>query len=209
MAAIHPTRSFARLGALTSLRPGAFAALVCVLALGWSVGGCASDDAKSGDSPGDDATWEAGAYTLTAHSVDDKCLDGAADAVAIPDNTSREFTNPLMFPGSADETYKSQLALVAPFSAAEVTFTKTGTNTWDWAEPVTNIGVDLGELNDAWADCKADFEFQGSWKAETVDGQLRFAGTAAFVVTGATGDGCPVLNTPPCAVTLEMIATRK
>ncbi len=187
------------------MRLNTFTALLCAAGL-MACG--ADDDTKTGDEPS--GTWETGEYTLTANKVDDKCLDGAADIVAIPDQDAgtREFTNKLSFPGSADESFTSKLALVAPFTETDVTFKKGEGNTWTWDPAPTNVGVDLGALSDGWANCTADFEFSGSWTAEEVGGVVRFVGSTAFTVTKADGDGCPELNTPPCSVTLDMIATK-
>lgn len=187
--------------------------LIGLLALAGAlfVGGCSGsdDDPKESEDPGTDATWTSGTYVMTAHAVDDGCLDGGANNVAIPNNDSREFTNPLSFPGSADESFTTKLALVAPFSEVDVTFQKTGENAWEWTTPAKNAGVDIGALSDAWKGCTADFELGANWAAKSVGGQIRFEGKASFTITGATGDGCPVMTTPPCAVTLDMIATRQ
>lgn len=177
--------------------------------------GCAEDDEKEGESPtggaaaGDDGTqWAEGAYVLTANAVNDGCLDGAANVVAIPNGDSRRFENTLTFPGSDTAfPFTTQLSLVAPFSAAQVVWSKTGDNTYSWA-PVANPGVDLGALNDAWMGCTADFSLSGSFVAEVLpDGQVRFIGEVGFGVTATTGDGCPEM-TPPCSVDLDLIASK-
>lgn len=168
--------------------------------------GCASDETKPAETP--TTEWSSGSYLLTAHAVTDGCLDGAADLVALPDGNTREFTNPLSFPGSADDTFTTSLALVAPFTAVDVTFTKSGENTWTW-EPASNDAVALGELSDAWNPCTADFDFGGEFTAEqTEDGKVRFVGTTSFILKTADGDACPALvKGTPCTVALDMIAS--
>lgn len=183
--------------------------LVAGSLLALAVNGCASDDPKSGTEPAADAEFASGPYLLTANKVADGCLDGAASIVAIPDGVSREFTNPLTFPGSADGDFKTQLTLVAPFTAVDVTFKKGDGFAWTWDGSAKNAGVDLGELSGGWPGCTADFSFAGEWAAEeTTDGKVRFVGKASFIVDSMTGDACPdLVGGEGCSVTLDMIAS--
>jgi len=177
---------------------------------------CVSDLPAEDEAPPAGFTFDGGAFTLTANAVTDGCLDGAAEVVALPNvgsaDPSREFTNPLTFPGTGDAfPFTSTLDLVAPFTAVDVTWTNPTEFAFDWDPEATNVAVALGDLNDAWLGCEADFAFGGTFDAVmAADGDIKFVGTTHFGVTGTNDDAaCPVFANPtPCAIDLEMIATR-
>jgi hypothetical protein len=181
--------------------------MITALVFAAALAGCASDDENEGTDPGTFATAD---YTMTANSVEDNCIDGAATAIAIPDASgTREFTNTLGFPGSGDATFTTKLKLVEPFSEVDVTFTSSGTNAWVWDRP-KNPGVDLGKLDANYQGCTADFEFGGEWTAESLaDGTVRFDGSTSFIITATNGDAaCPTLQATPCTIKLGMIASK-
>ena len=190
--------------------------LLSVLVATSALAGCASDDPKEEGPPPE--SWTQGEFMLTAHAVDDGCLDGAAEVVAIPGAdkdtaASREFTNPIQFPAS-DGTlpFETSVKFVAPFTEVKANFVKTEDGKYTWEPRPQNLGVDLGGLEPTWAGCVADFEFGSTWEASTTgDGDVKFVGSAEFVVLKTNGDAAcpPFAGTPPCAVKLDMIATRK
>lgn len=182
-------------------------------ALVLSILACGTDDPKTDPVA---ISWNGGEFTLTAHDAVDTCLDGAGRLIAIPgvDNgESREFTNPLAFPGSADNfPFQTQMTLVDPFTPVTVTFAKTGDSTFNWTPEATNKDVDMGVLDATWTGCTANFAFGGEWTAEkTGDGDVRFIGKGHFRVSSTNeNDACPVFaKAPPCNVSLDLIATRK
>ncbi len=175
---------------------------------------CASEETKTSETPATDFTWEGGDFIVTANAVTDGCLDGAADAVALPGGagSTREFGNPLPFPGKAGLPGKVTVSFVSPFSAVETTVTSPEAFKLEWDPKPVNKDVDLGVLNSAWTGCLADFEFGGHWSAvKTADGDVKFEGTAEFIVTKTNENAaCPVFDNPtPCSVALDVIATRK
>lgn len=186
---------------------------LAVLSLSGAALGCASEETQSSPAPSATFTWTGGDFTVTASAVVDGCLDGAAEVVAIPGpTTTREFQNPLPFPGSDELPGEVSIKFVDPFTEVKATVTSPKQFELTWDPAPVNKDVDLGKLSESWQGCVGDFEFGSTWNAvETADGDVKFEGKAEFRVTKTNGDaGCPQFEGElPCAVVLDVIATRK
>lgn len=187
--------------------------VLAALSLSGAALGCASEETESSATPSSSFTWKGGEFTVTASDVVDGCLDGAAEVVAIHGpTTAREFENPLPFPGSDELPGEVTIKFVDPFKEVKATVTSPKQFELVWDPAPVNKDVDMGALSEAWKGCIGDFEFGGNWKAvETADGDVKFEGKAEFRVTKTNGDaGCPQFEGDlPCAVVLDVIATRK
>jgi hypothetical protein len=150
--------------------------------------------------------------------VDDGCLDGLANVVAIPNadvegKGSRQFESPLSFPSSANVPAAINPKFIEPFGEQATTLTWADTAlVWDPKPRMT--GVDMGQLKAEWAGCTAEFEFSFSGTPEKAGDDVQFVGQVGFTLVSSNKvDECPdlvaVAAGEACTVNLNMTATRQ
>ena len=151
--------------------------------------------------------WEGGEFDFTTWQVEDACLDGAMEALFMPDGPSvpQEFEYPVYIPSYSELPISYDIDLREPFVGMPVTIEDAGEG-WMQARGSIREEVALGAA--AYGDCVVTM---------TVDIDLLPVGPdsaeceARVAVSDARGDDgrCPVYESDPCLVTLAITAARR
>lgn len=161
-----------------------------------------SDDDDDGD-PGD---YSGGDFDFSTMSVEDGCLDGALEALFMPDgpSTPDPWSYPVHLPAFEDMPETYPIDLREPFMGIVVTVEAAGDYRMKVADAVME-SVLLGQ--DQYGDCvvtmTADVDLE-------VVSAGRVEGSVAISIADPRGedDRCPVFDQLPCTMTLTVEAEK-
>lgn len=147
-----------------------------------------------------------GEFQLAVRNVDDACLDGGLDLLFMPEGTATPYDlqNPTYIAGWSELPKTYTMKLQAPFSDMEITMVSDGGTGMKIVDAMQQ-GVVLAVPGSD--DCSAEIRFDAELRVLTassieVDTRATLSG-----LTSPT-DSCPVLESDPCTVALDMIGTR-
>ncbi len=162
------------------------------------------DDATAGDD--DDATggFTAGQFQFTTVGVTDACTDGALEAIYLPGGagTTSDWAYPIELPAFEDCPAQVSIQLQEPFNDMDVTIDTPGADQFSIAGE-ENLGVDLDP--DTYADCVVDYTIDALIALQDND---NLSGSVTMHTGNWLGDDCPVVNSDPCDIVLDITATR-
>jgi hypothetical protein len=148
------------------------------------------------------APFDAGEYEVSTVAMVDGCLDGALEALFMPNgrDTPQVFEFPIYLPGQDELPMTYDISLRAPFVGVEVTVSDGGEGVLDG---VTG-SIDEVLLNEPlYGDCGADM--QGT---VVLSPDSSASGTGLVELTLANFEGseerCPTLDADPCPVQLDL-----
>lgn len=184
--------------------------LCCGLAL---MLGCPSsddddDDDDSGAPPGDDDTggsaFEAGQFAFATYAVDDGCLNGAAEAIYMPQGPAvpEAWDDPLEIPSfdSLPSTYTIQLP--DPIGALEITLEQ-GQGDQFVLQQAELIDMLFDEAT--YPDCIVDATVSATLNVQSDD---HITGSVTLTNTNYEGATCPAVVSDPCDVMLDVQGDR-
>lgn len=165
-----------------------------------SLVGCAgeSDDATSFDP----STFEGGTFQFTTTGVQDGCYDGAFKVIFMPEGTANDWDVTTEVPGMADLPYTYDATLPDPYSAMQVTVEGTGTDTFEF---VDGLQIDVEVDADAYPGCLIDMDITATFTIIDAD---TFQGQATLATEGYDELSCPVVQSEPCDIDLDLSASR-
>ena len=170
------------------------------------------DDSASGDDDDvvgddDDATggFTAGQFVFTTVGVTDSCTDGALEAIYLPGGagTTSDWQYPIELPAFENCPAQVSIQLQAPFNDMDVTIDSPGTDQFSIAGE-ENLGVDLDP--DTYADCVVDYTIDALIALQDND---NLSGSVTMHTGNWVGDDCPVVNSDPCDIVLDVTAARQ
>lgn len=144
-----------------------------------------------------------GDFEFETVAVDDACFDGGFAVLFMPDgpDTPSEFGAEITVPAEADLPASYTVNLADPFNDMDVEVTGSGnTRTIRGAQ---NIGVELDA--DAYPGCLVDMSIDVDLTISNAD---EVAGTAVLNTSSFDEANCPVVDSDPCAITLDIVGTR-
>lgn len=181
-----------------------FRAMVVTAALALALAGCKPPGGGDDDGPPDEYTG--GDFDFLTVGVEDGCLDGALEALFMPDGptVANAWEYPVHLPGFDDMPETYPIDLRAPFVGIQVTVEEAGENRMTVANAVME-SVLLGE--EQYGDCvvtmtcDVDLEVVSSTRVE---------GSVAISISNPRGDDdrCPVFDQLPCAMALTVEADK-
>jgi hypothetical protein len=160
----------------------------------------------AGDAAFDLADWTGGDFQFYTVQVDDQCLDGALEALFMPEGpTNRHaFEDPIYLPGYEELPLSYDISLRDPFVGMPVTVTEGDGGMLEVRGSVME-SVELGQV--AYGDCVVTMSVDADLLPVAAD---QADGNATVSITDARGDDgrCPVFAVDPCAVALVIEAER-
>lgn len=174
------------------------------LALLLACGGRGGDDGDPADAV--DFDWTGGDFQFTTWQVTDTCLDGALEALFMPDGPDApwDFEYPVYLPAYDELPASYDVDFREPFVGMPVTVTAGSDGTLQVRGAVMEE-VELGR--GAYGDCVVTMSVDADMTPRSPD---LADGEARIELSDPRGeDGrCPVLSGDPCTVTLILEATR-
>jgi len=165
-------------------------------------GGTDKDTGAEADQP-----WHDGEFDFYTQSVEDGCLEGALEALFMPDGPEvpHEFEYPIYLPGYDQLPYTSTVDLRAPFVEMPVTIEDGGDGDLAMRGSVME-SVALGAAS--YGDCVVTMTVDADLSPVTAD---EVEGSASIAISDARGDDgrCPVFSSNDCQVHLTLTALRR
>jgi len=158
--------------------------------------------ACTGDSAFAPEDFETGLFNMTTTGVDDGCADGAFDVIFLPDGVSNGWDEPTELPSFADLPVTYDLTVPAPYNSVTVTAEDGGGQITFTAESQTAIDVDV----DTYPDCVSDVDAGGAFTIVDAD---NVQGSITLTTSNYAGADCPVIDTDPCDLTLDLSGARQ
>jgi len=157
--------------------------------------GCQPTDETDGEFVG-------GRFNFETYAVTDTCLDGALEAVYLPEGpgTTNPICTPIYLPAVEELPYIGGIPLGPPFQPIEVTITGEGNaRAFEGAE---NESIELDP--DTYPDCVVDMAIGVNC---TISGTDDASCVATLDLSNETGVDCPVLDSP-CELVLDIRGNR-
>ncbi len=168
---------------------------------------CGEKDDTAGDTSFDFTTFEGGTFQFTTTGVDDGCYDGSFEPIFMPDgaDTPNDWAATTELPGWADLPSSYSLELPDPFLAMDVTVEEGGDAVMVLAPTEQPGAVALDEDN--FPKCMVEITISADLTIVDADS---IQGSATLDTEGFTldPDNCPVVDSDPCEITLDLTATR-
>ncbi len=156
------------------------------------------------DDDGDPGQYDGGEFQFTTVAVEDGCLDGALEALFMPDGPSvpNPWTYPVHLPAFEDTPETYPIDLREPFMGIVVTVEDGGDDRLRVADAVME-SVLLGE--EQYGDCVVTMTAGVDLQVVSAS---RCEGTIAIALSDPRGDDgrCPVFDQVPCTMTLTVEA---
>ncbi len=150
--------------------------------------------------------WSGGDFQFTTWQVEDTCMDGALEALFMPEGPDSpwDFEYEIYLPGYEELPLSYDIDLRAPFLGMPVDVDADSDGTFQVRGSVMEA-VELGAA--AYGDCVVTMSVDADMTprdSDTADGEARVS------LSNARGDDgrCPVLSADPCTVTMLIEATR-
>ncbi len=162
--------------------------------------------ACSGSGPAEDPAFLGGDYELATISMEDGCLDGALEALFMPQgrDTPQVFEYPIYVPGQNELPMTYEISLREPFVGVEITVDAGESTTLEGSTGV----IDEVLLNEAlYGDCVSSLQGEVQLVPETEESGT---GTAQLTMADFRGseERCPELDDDPCPVRLDLTLSR-
>ncbi len=146
-----------------------------------------------------------GNFTITTIGVEDGCYEGALNTVFMPegDDTPNDWANAIYLPGFDELPADVSVDLQEPFQDLDVTFEAGGEDEL----VVTDALQTAVQLQDD-KDCVADLNANVSivvLDADNVEGSVSLENSN---ITSPTDD-CPLFDSDPCTITLDITGVRQ
>jgi hypothetical protein len=156
------------------------------------------------DTDDGDHIWSAGPFQFATVGVEDRCLDGTASTLLMPDGSTQPWANPIDLPGWGALSVPQSVSVPLPSPLADMSLTLTRDDEVGtvWVTDGDQASVLFDE--ESYMDCEIDFNVNAILYIVNNDS---LNGTATLSVTTATGGFCPRINTP-CDVLVHFEATR-
>jgi len=150
------------------------------------------------------ATFEGGDYEVATVAMVDDCLDGALEALFMPQgrDTPQVFEFPVYVPGQDELPLTYDISLREPFVGVEITLDGDSV-----LEGETST-IDAVLLNEPlYGDCGADMSGQVTL---TADSSTSGTGSIDLELSNFQGaeERCPTLDQDPCPVSLDIVLNR-
>ncbi len=166
---------------------------------------CGDTDDSASDF--DFATFEGGTFQFTTTAVSDGCYDGSFEPIFMPDGaaTPNDWAATTELPTWADLPASYELALPAPFMAMDVTITDGGDGLMVLAPTDQPDAVALDADN--FPKCMVQITISADL---TIVGADSITGSATLETAGfeLDPDNCPVVQSDPCEISLDLTAAR-
>ena len=182
-----------------------FRALALLLALTLTSAGCKppGGDDDDGGPPED---FAGGDFDFLTTGVEDGCLDGALEALFMPDGPGvpNAWSYPVHLPAFEDMPESYPIDLREPFVGIQVTVEDAGDNRMAVANAVMESGL-LGQAQ--YGDCVVTMTCDVDLEVVT---STRVEGSVAISISDPRGDDdrCPVFDQLPCTMTLTVEAEK-
>ena len=149
---------------------------------------------------GDDVELSAGDYQFATVDMEDACLDGALEALFMPQGrtVAQEFEFPVYVPSLAELPTSYEISLREPFVGMPVTVTRSGETGLALTGEMESVQLD----ESLYGDCVVTMTVE----AELVPVTKKTGDMTALVdisnARSQADDRCPPLDADPCQVTL-------
>jgi len=179
--------------------------LLLALPLGLVLIGCpAADD---DDDVADDDTaggFEAGQFAFATHAVDDGCLNGAAEAIYMPQGPAvpEDWDSAIELPSFDLLPSTYTIDLPDPIGSLEITLEAGTGDQFVMQEAVLE---DMLFDETSYPDCIVDAAVAATLNVQTDD---HVTGTVSLTNTNYEGTSCPQVQADPCDVVLDVQADR-
>jgi hypothetical protein len=155
----------------------------------------------------DFTTFEGGTFQFTTTAVSDGCYDGSFEPIFMPDgaDTPNDWAATTELPSWADLPSSYELALPAPFLAMDVTVEEGGDALMVLAPTDQPDAVALDADN--FPNCMVQITISADL---TITGADTITGSATLETAGFEADpaNCPVVQSDPCEISLDITAAR-
>ncbi len=168
---------------------------------------CGDKTEDTGPAPFDPSTWTAGEFDFQTIAADDECLEGALEALFMPEGpgTPHDFEFPIALPAYSDLPSSYTVDLRAPFVSMPVTVDSEDGVVFAIRGSLMEE-VELGYAT--YGDCTVTMSVDADLTPQTAD---ELSGAATITITEPRGedDRCPIFDVEPCTVGLDLLATRR
>lgn len=164
--------------------------------------GCPAGDDDDDD---DTAPFETGQFEFTTHGVDDGCLNGAGESLYMPEGPSVPvvWDDLLELPSFDDLPKTYTIPLPAPINEMEITIDSDQADQFEISsEGLQGILFD----EDNYANCIVSADVSAVFNVQTND---HVTGSITMVSSDFQGDTCPVFESDPCSMVLDVQADRQ
>ena len=140
-----------------------------------------------------------GSYQFTSHEVEDGCLDGAFEAVFLPEGagTTNDWQYPIELPAWTSLPATLDVQLQEPFSTMEITVTEGSTIGLMNVASAQQSDVEFDAANNP--GCLVDM---GITVDIVIDDAERVHGSASMTTGSFDEDNCPTVEADPCEIEL-------
>ena len=180
--------------------------LLLVLPLGLVLIGCATDDDDDTAMPDDDVAgdFEAGQFAFATHAVDDGCLNGAAEAIYMPEGPAvpEDWESAIELPSFDQLPSSYTIDLPAPIGPLQITL-EDGADDQFVMQAAVLEDMLFDEI--AYPDCVVDATVTATLNVQTND---HVTGSVSLTNTDYEGTSCPQVQSDPCDVVLDVQADR-
>ena len=166
-----------------------------------------SDDDVSDDDASDDDVaggFEAGQFAFATHAVDDGCLNGAAEAIYMPQGPAvpEEWDSAIEIPSFDQLPATYTIDLPDPIGPLEITL-EDGAGDQFVMQPAVLEDMLFDET--IYPDCIVDATVAATLNVQTND---HITGSVTLTNTNYEGASCPNVQSDPCDVVLDVQADR-
>lgn len=139
-------------------------------------------------------------HQITTQSVDDRCFDGAINALFLPEGpeTPQDFQYPVYIPALDELPLTYEISLREPFVGMNITAEEGG----DGAIEIVSGRMEEVALGPTFGSCVATMDVT----AQIIPAGEYFSFTTTIAISALRGDeeGCPIPQAEPCTVELVM-----
>jgi hypothetical protein len=177
-----------------------------ILGLALMVAACSGskDEGKTGqeaDTSANNFVFEGGEFQLEVQEVTDACLDGSLNLLFMPNGSDKPYAlqNRTYIPATAELPKTYVMALAAPFTNMSITVETAG----DYAMKVRDAKQSQVELGLPSGQCTANLNFDADFTLISAT-EVTMAVTVTLSDFASADNLCPVVDSDPCSVTLDM-----
>lgn len=155
----------------------------------------------------DFATFEGGTFQFTTTGVSDGCYDGSFEPIFMPDgaDSPKDWATTTELPSWTDLPASYSLSLPEPFLAMDVTIEADGDGVMKLSPTAQPGAVVLDEDN--FPNCMVEITISADLTIVDAD---NIQGSATLETAGFEDDpdNCPVVQSDPCTISLDLTAAR-
>jgi hypothetical protein len=144
-----------------------------------------------------------GDFSFQTVAVDDACFDGGFAVLFQPDgaDTPSDFGSSITVPAEVDLPSSYSVSLAAPFNDMDVDVTGSGSTRTIRGALNTDVELDA----DAYPGCLVDMSIDVDLTISSAD---EVSGTATLNTSSFDEENCPLVDSDPCTITLDIVGTR-